>query len=73
MQLIYIRICQQGTTAGKACWICPGVGLGEEGGREEGSTALSLLEVLQFMGKEQRSGRQLGDLAGKALRAIDKS
>lgn len=53
--------------AGKLRWICPGVRLGKERGREGSRTCSNSWT------EGQRSGRQLGDLPDKALKAIGKS
>lgn len=53
--------------AGKLRWICPGVRLGKERGREGSRTCSNSWT------EGKRSGRQLGDLPDKALKAIGKS
>lgn len=47
--------------------------LAEERGREEDGNITFLLGLLITLEEEQRSGRQLSDVPGKSLKAIDKS
>lgn len=52
----------------KLGWICPGVRLGQERGRQEVSTTLpSYQDFLQPKEEEQRSSRQLRDLPGQGF------